>query len=343
MELTAVALGQRLKKRVDPRYLIYGKELFMVERCCEVIRARARDDGYQERRVFTAAPDFNWRIFDDALTERSLFSTQKLIELRLPASGLLGVAGSKSMSACLESIDPDTIVLVIGGELLKKIKMKKWCREWLKNAVAVNNPGFQHNEFRSWIQSQLDRNQIRHEPAVADRLAFYFEGNMLAAANELRKLRMAYDGTQFTVDEIDKIVIDQARFNVFALIDACLDGDIERSVRLLLVMRNEGAEPIQVLWALTRETRIIYQIAQAAGSRSSVQRIFDELRIWRARRVRIMTAAKRLQLSGSASILQKLASADQILKGRNVDPSVGTIWDECERIILGFCQPKHYI
>ena len=343
MDLTAVALANRLKKRVDSRYLVYGKELFMVERCSEAIRARARDDGFQERRVFAISPEFKWQTFDDALTERSLFSTQKLIELRLPASGLIGVAGSKSMRTCLESIDPDTIVLVIGGDLLKKTKMKKWFRGWVKNAVVVNNRGFQHNEFRSWIQSQLDRNQIQHEPAVADRLAFYFEGNMLAAANELRKLRMAYDGTLITVDEINKIVIDQARFNNFALIDACLDGDLERSVRLLQVMRNEGAEPIQVLWSLTREARIIYGIAQVADSRSSVQRIFQELRIWRARRARIMTAANRLELSGISSILQKLASADQILKGRNSDPSVGTIWDECERIILGFCQPKNYI
>ena len=343
MELTAVALANRLKKRVDSNYLIYGKELFMVERCCEAIRARAREDGYQERRVFTMSPEFKWQTFDDALIERSLFSTQKLVELRLPASGLLGVAGSKSMRTCLESNDPDTIVLVIGGELLKKTKLTKWFRGWVKNAVVVNNPGFHQNEFRIWIQSQLDRNQIQHEPAVAHRLAFYFEGNMLAVANELRKLRMAYDGTPITVDEINKIVIDQARFNIFALTDACLVGDLERSVRLLQVMRNEGAEPIQVLWALTREARIIYQIAQVAGSRSSVQRIFEELRIWKARRARILTASKRLELSGISSVMQKLASADQILKGRNLNPSVGTIWDECERIILGFCQPKNYI
>ena len=343
MELTAVALSSRLKKQVDSRYLIYGKEQFMVERCCEVIRDHARDRGHQDRLVLTISPEFKWQTFDDSLNERSLFSTQKLIELRLPASGLLGKAGSKSMCTCLESIDPDTIVLAIGGEWLKKVKATKWFREWVKNAVVVNNPGFQHFEFRNWIQSQLERNHIQHESAVVDRMAYYFEGNMLAAANELRKLRMAYDGTPITVKEINKIVIDQARFSNFALIDACLDGDLERSIRLLQVMRNEGTEPIRVLWALAREARIIYQIAQAAGSQSSVQRIFEELRIWSARRARIMKAVNRLELSGISSIMQKLALADQILKGRNSDPAVGTIWDQCERIILGFCQPRNYI
>ena len=343
MEFTAAALANRLKNRVDSRYLIYGKELFMVERCCEVIRSYARDNGYHDRLVFTISPEFKWQNFDDALIERSLFTTQKLIEVRLPASGLLGITGSKSMCTCLESIDPDTIVLVIGGELVKKVKVTKWFRSWVNNAVVVNNPELQHNEFRNWIQSQLERNEIQHQPTVVDRLAFYFEGNMLAAANELRKLRMAYDGTPITVKEINKIVIDQARFNNFALIDACLEGDLERSIRLLQVMRNEGSEPVRILWALAREARIIYQIAQATGSRSSVQRIFEELRIWSARRARIMTAVNRLELNGISSILQKLALADQILKGRNLDPAVGTIWDECERIILGFCRPRNYI
>ncbi len=315
----------------------------MVERCCEVVRSSAKTQGCKERTVFVVTPDFKWRKFEDALMETSLFSTKKLIEIRLPQSGKLGKAGSNSVRACLRSPNKDTIVMMIGGTFEKKVKKVKWFEDWSKSTVVVDNPGFQPAEFRKWIQSQLDRNKIQYQAAVVDRLAYYFEGNMIAAANELRKLKMAYQGKQITVDEINKIVIDQARFNIFALIEACLEGNVERSIRLVRVMKNEGSEPGFVLWALAREARIIYQIAQIISRGLSTRKIFEDLRIWQVRKKRILAAARRLEVSGTSAILQKIALADQVMKGRNLEPAVGTTWDHCERIILGFCHSKNYI
>ena len=48
------------------------------------IRMAARSRGYVEREVMFAEPDFDWREFQVAYQNLSLFSERRLIDLRLP-------------------------------------------------------------------------------------------------------------------------------------------------------------------------------------------------------------------------------------------------------------------
>ena len=48
---------------------------------------------------------------------------------------------------------------------------------------------------------------------------------------------------------------DSARYDVFQVAEAAAAGDARRSMHILLGLKNEGAEPTLVLWALPRELR----------------------------------------------------------------------------------------
>lgn len=340
MNLDRIGLVQRLRQQVDPRYFVYGRELFLVERCCSVIREHAKQDGYSERIVLSATADFDWKSLSDHLLNQSLFASRKLIELKLPASGRPGQLGAAALTACVQNQDSENTVLVIGGAMDASARGSKWFKAWQDSAVAVDNPELNFKQFQDWIRGFLERNEIKFDREVVSRLAYFFEGNMLAAANEMHKIKLGYGGERLTIDRLEKIVVDQARFNVFALVNACLKGDSVRAVRLLHILKNEGTEPVVVLLTMAREARIVYRVAVAFDKRSPVRPLFQQLRIWKSRESLISDAAKRLGVGGGARLLRQLARADRILKGRGEPPVGAGVWYELERIILGMCQTQ---
>jgi DNA polymerase-3 subunit delta len=54
---------------------------------------------------------------------------------------------------------------------------------------------------------------------------------------------------------VEAAVADSARYDLFQLGEAALDGDAGRAIRVLEGLRAEGTEPPLVLWALCRELR----------------------------------------------------------------------------------------
>ncbi len=334
MQITRKELWRR--EKFDTRYFIYGKEMFLVERCLEIIRQRALEYDYSERISMTVAVDFHWDKFTEQIAQLDLFGSRKLVELRLPPSGRPGTAGAKILAECVTSSGDDVAVVLIAGSIESAVKRSSWFKKWQSEAVAVDNPELRRQEFSHWIRNALDRKKLAYHPNVVDRLAYYFEGNMLAAANEIQKLALGDDGALITVEEIDRIVADQARFSVFSFVDACLSGSAQRALRQLGLLKNEGTEPILILWAMARELRIVYQVAGAVANGSRTDSIFNKLRIWKSRQDMLSQAARRLGFSESIAVMNRLARADRVLKGRE-PVQVGDIWDEFETIVLQVC------
>ena len=83
-------------------------------------------------------------------------------------------------------------------------------------------------------------------------LAERTEGNLLAAHQELEKLKLSRGAGRSPPTAILASVADSARFDVFQLGEAVLAGDTERALRMLAGLRGEGIEPTLVLWALTQ-------------------------------------------------------------------------------------------
>ena len=182
-----------------------------------------------------------------------------------------GTQGASALRECLSYSDDSIVVLVVGGEIESSARRAKWFADWQKNAVVVETKPLGYSQYRNWIRTAMERRQLKFEPNVADRLAYFFEGNMLAAANEIRKLSLGYDGNAITVEQIERIVSDQGRFSIYGLTDSFLAGNLERAVRQLNGLRKEGTAPSYILWALLREMRLVYQYSFVESRRLPVQ------------------------------------------------------------------------
>ena len=69
------------------------------------------------------------------------------------------------------------------------------------------------------------------------------EGNLLAAVQEVEKLKLLVTDSQITARNVTEAVSDNARYTVFELADTALRGDAAASLRMLHGLRGEGTEP----------------------------------------------------------------------------------------------------
>ena len=336
MRISATSLPEHLEKGLHPIYHIFGAETLLVEECLDGLRHFLLKQGYDERLRYTAEPGFDWNQLAQQSQSISLFAEKKIIELRIP-TGKPGDAGGKALMAYAEmSTNVDTILIVISGEIEKRAQKTKWFKQLESGSVVVEIPTIPGGQLGQWIEKRMRDRKLDFDPDVVSRLAYHVEGNLLAAAQEIDLLKLLYLDKRITVDMTESVIADHARFNVYAFVDACLAGSIHRSIRILESLRREQAEPIIILWALTRDTRSLCNLMLAARRGANPQSQFQRYGIWGNRGALMTSAMKRLSLAQCARLLKRLGRADLMAKGR-ADFERQDIWGEIEGIALGLC------
>ena len=99
---------------------------------------------------------------------------------------------------------------------------------------------------------------------------------------------------------------------------------------MLTGLREEGIEPLTLIWALSREIRQLSLIAHGMHRGQSAEQAMQAQRVWKNRQPIISRAATRLSLDKLSSLTQQTAFADQLAKGMHQ----GSLWDQLEQITL---------
>lgn len=103
---------------LKPVWLIAGAEHLLVMEAADRLRARARELGFAEREIHDVDHRFDWNELAMSGAAMSLFSTRRLIELRMP-TGKPGKEGSAAISAWCADPPPDTLLLITAQEWSK--------------------------------------------------------------------------------------------------------------------------------------------------------------------------------------------------------------------------------
>jgi DNA polymerase III subunit delta len=328
--ISADQLSHALKRGLAPVYFVYGEELLLVEESCRAIREAAHAAGYHERQVLTVEGGFDWNGLFSSTQSLSLFSERRLIELRLP-TGKPGEAGAKILAEIAAQPPADTIFVVSCGKLEKQTREAKWARALEAAGVAVAVYPLEATQWPAWIRRRMEMKGLMPGPGVVELLAHLMEGNLLACAQEIDKLAMLFGAGEVGLDDIEGNLGDNARYNVFALVDASLRGEPAAVERILNRLRGEGVEPVLILWALAREARELAQMAAMVAAGQPVTRVLDARRVWAKRKPLVSAALKRLSREATQDLLRRAARTDRVLKGRGR----GDVWQELQCLALG--------
>ncbi|WP_411025816.1 DNA polymerase III subunit delta, partial [Salmonella sp. s55004] len=80
------------------------------------------------------------------------------------------------------------------------------------------------HELPDWIERRLRARGLRADRDAVQLLADRVEGNLLAAAQEIDTLALLADGGTLDLARMQALVADAARYDVFRLTDAALNG-----------------------------------------------------------------------------------------------------------------------
>ena len=329
MRLRPDQLAGHLQQGLAPLYLVSGDEPFQVEQASQAIRQAAQAQGYSERDVLYVERGFDWHALSESANTLSLFAQQRLLELRLP-SAKPGDAGGKALVAYCERPPEDNVLLIIAGKLEKAQQNTKWFKALDKTGAVIQIWPVDADKLPSWIEQRMQLRGMQPTPEAVALLADRVEGNLLAADQELEKLRLLSGGGVVDADQVAQAVSDSARFDVFGLVDAALLGEAARATRILGGLHSEGVEPVLVLWALTREIRSLSGMGQLLQQGQGMGQVMSQYRIWDKRKPPVQAALRRYGLKRWHGLLWQAGEIERVVKGR----APGKAWDELLQLTL---------
>jgi DNA polymerase-3 subunit delta len=335
VRLTPATLASHLEKRCDRAYLLFGPESLLVDEGCAKLRQAVRTQGVDEILRFTAGVNLDWQQLHESTRSLALFAGRRMIEVRLP-TGKPGTTGAKTLISILEEDRDDIILVVVAGRIDKRTQAANWFKMLERKGAVVEAAAVPTGKFPGWIEARLLARGLRPESGVAKRLAFFVEGNLRAAAQEIDKLALLLPPGQKLTDEVlEKSISDQARFSVYQFVDSCLQGVFERALRMLTTLRRDGAEPVLVIWALARETRQLVEMAAEIDGGQSRHTVFRRHQVWSTRSACVGAALERHTAMYWCYLLAHLSEIDQVAKGRRA--TVGSPWAQLEQVALSIC------
>lgn len=329
MKLYQNQLLQHLKNNLASIYLISGDEQLLIDETKHAIRKQAYDKGYRERKYLQVDKNFKWQDLLTVANNLSLFSQRTLIELNIP-NAKPGDTGSKILQSYAQNPPSDKILMIITSKLDASSLKSSWFKALESSGVYIPIWPIDAMKLSQWIAQRMQQNGLRTDSSGLKLLAEYVEGNLLAAVQEIEKLRLLYGSGTLSVEQIVTSITDNSRFNIFDLADNVLKGDHKKVIRILSCLKNEKVEPSLILWILAKELRDLAVMAQSMRQNHSVDQVMQQFNVRQQRKPYVKRVLQLHNYKKISDMLQQCAQLDRIIKG----VEVGNIWDEFEKLCL---------
>jgi DNA polymerase III subunit delta len=324
LKLSFDTLNSHLSGEPARAYLVSGDEALLAGEAADAIRASVKRAGYAEREVFFIERVADWEGVRASSNNLSLFGSRKLIEMRLP-SGKPGVGGANAIVELLRDPNPDNVYLMITGKLEREQQNSAWVKAFDSAGAWLSTRPVELGKLPQWLRGRAKAMALELDDDAVRFIVEQTEGNLLAAQQELEKLRL-YGATRVDLAAVQASIADSARFDVFQLGDAALGGDVPRALRILSGLQSEGVEPTLALWSLSREIHNTWGTTQHDGG----------ARGWQRQSPALDSAKRRAGKLPYARLAARLSRADRMIKGQQR----GDAWDEMALIIVEFAGRK---
>jgi DNA polymerase-3 subunit delta len=172
-----------------------------------------------------------------------------------------------------------------------------------------------------WLRARAAAVELELDDDAVRFLVERTEGNLLAAQQELEKLRLLAGGKRIDLAAVQAGIGDSARYDVFQLGEAALGADLPRALRILAGLRSEGVEPTLALWALNKEIHAAWGTTSDAAGRG-----------WQRPSAALENARRRAPRLPWPRLAARVARADRMIKGQHR----GDAWDEMALLIVEF-------
>ena len=332
MRISTEQLQQHLTRDLKPLYCVFGDETLLGIEASDRVRARARADGYTEREVLTVDSGFKWSELAFTGSSQSLFASRRILELRIP-TGKPGVEGSEALQRYCGNLPPDTLTLVILPDLDWRAQKAGWFEALDRAGVTVEAKTVTRKALPEWIAGRLKSQNQDADKETLDFIADRVEGNLLAAHQEVQKLALLFPAGRIAFEQVREAVLDVARYDVFNLGEALLEGDVLHLSHMMDGLRGEGVAPPLVLWAVAEEIRAIGRVLDGVAAGKSPPQLWRDAKVWgNGHQALMQQSHRRYTREQVEAAIAHAAKVDRMVKGL----IRGDVWDELLQLCLRF-------
>ncbi|MDF3030294.1 MAG: holA [Moraxellaceae bacterium] len=328
MKLRFDQLPRHLGERLQPVYVVHGDEILLQQEAADLLRQAARKQGFSERELFHAERGADWNEMLASANNLSLFGDRKLLEIRF--GGKPDAAAAAALESYAGNPSPDTLLLLLLPKLDGNAQKAKWFLACENAGASLQLPQIDSHTLPDWLRVRLQQAGLAADPEAFTLLVERVEGNLLAARQEIEKLRLLAPDGRLTVDIVRNAVGDSARYNVYDLSDAALAGDAEKAARMLAGLRAEGQAESVLLWALGKDARTLAALREGIDAGQPLNALMQQNGIWQKRQALFQRALQRTNTTAARQLVTEVLAVDQAIKGQSDEQA----WDVLLRLTL---------
>ena len=316
-------------KTLSSIYLISGSDPLLKQEASILIRAAAKNKEFNEHKQFVIESLSDWELFLTTAYSVSLIPSKQLLEIETLEAGVSVEAG-KLLKKYADAIPSDTLLLIRLPQVDKKTEKSTWFQAMEKNGlhIPIWPPG--REALAQWIFSRAHSKNITLTKQMAETLAEHAEGNLTACDQTLEKLALLSSTQPIDATLLSTLYTDEAQYNIFDLAEAIIHGNKTRALRIIQCLKQEGTELTLILWAITREWRMLANAIRQKREQIAWDAIYRTHRIPVKRQSAIQQLSRQYTEQECWKRLMAAAQIDRIIKG--ILP--GDPWEAIEKMSI---------
>jgi DNA polymerase-3 subunit delta len=220
------------------------------------------------------------------------------------------------LTDCIKNIPDTTILVLVDSEVSNQNPLLK---EISPKAQVKTFPLLKRTELPVWIQKRVAQAGGKISTQAIDLMAKLVGNDLWVMANEIDKLVLFTNGKSIEENDVKAIVSHAQEANVFAMVDAILEGKTGFAEELLQQLLNRGAAPTYLLWMLHRQVRFIVLAKDLKAQKKSNAEIQSKLGLSDFPLQKTLEQADKYSLERLKMFYDKLLETDLAIKTGKYD------------------------
>ncbi|MFC0322595.1 DNA polymerase III subunit delta [Gallibacterium melopsittaci] len=324
VRIFANKLSYSLQQQAYLGYLLVGQDPLLLEESKATIFAFSKQQGVEQKQEISIDTTTDWSQLFNEFQTFGLFSSKQIFFLNLPEN--LTTTLQQYLQQLVLLLHPDTLVVFQLTKLTPAIEKQSWFTALMQLPILqINCQTPTIEQLPQWIQQRANAMSIELEPAAIELLAYNYENNLAALKQVLQLMQLLYPEQLITQLNASQCIEQSAVFTPYQWVDAILQGKKYRAVRILEQLENEGdVQPVVLLRILQKELFLLLQLGSEPQAKISnkqqpltmhgLKDRFDQLRIWKNRRLLYSTAIQRLTYQQLYHLIHQFAALEKELK-----------------------------
>jgi len=320
-----------MSRVITVNYLVYGNERYLLqEKLNQIINEHVGKQDQMNTVFYDAGNnDFTMRTVLEEASTFPFFSEHKVIVV---SNSLFLTRGTALSDADLKSLDEylikpsDFASIVFYHEEENLDTNKKVVKSIQKYCRVMHVKKSTGEEFRGFIRNEAAKRKMKLSHDAFNELILRVDENMTTGINELEKLSLYSLNINF--DDVVALVSRPLDNQVFHLVNALMDKDLRRSMKIWNDMVVLSIEPLSFVGLIASQLRLMYQVLtlhQQGYHRNEIVNMLSSasgnINAYRVSRVLVQaeaTTPERLLF-----VLNRLAELDQKSKSGQIEKKFG--------------------